>query len=256
MWRDGRLLVVKKGEVFPDRCVKTNDPAQGRRLRQTVDWHHPVVHLAHLATPLAYAAIAAIVARTATFDVGLGDRWRRRRRRATCIALAVFAVSVGVAAYGITLFGRGPAGVWVFLSALVPLLGVFVFFLNGSPLVTAKRISGEYVWLAGVHPDFLAGLPVWPGDPRRAEVTRSLTRIMHGFSDCISPQRIRDNCEAVAAGADYLAFECFCAQLDEARVPIARAVYEKLAAIGEAFSRERGMNPDVWRCLESRVRET
>lgn len=196
MWRDGRLLVVKKGEVFPDRCVKTNDPAQGSRLRQTVDWHHPVVHLAHLATPLAYAAIAAVVAWTATFDVGLGDRWRRRRRRATCIALA------------------------------------------------------------GVHPDFLAGLPVWPGDPRRAEITASLTRIMHGFSDCVSPQRIRDNCEAVAAGADYLAFECFCAQLDEARAPIARAVYEELAAIGEAFSRERGMNPDVWRCLESRVRET
>ena len=48
------------------------------------------------------------------------------------------------------------------------LLGVLVFFggalygLIAARMVAPKRISDDYVWLKGVHPDFLAELPVWP----------------------------------------------------------------------------------------------
>jgi hypothetical protein len=30
--------------------------------------------------------------------------------------------------------------------------------------VTAKRITNDYFWLKGVQPDFLTGLPEWPGE--------------------------------------------------------------------------------------------
>ena len=32
MWRDGKYLVVCRGALFPDRCIKTNEPAEGLRL--------------------------------------------------------------------------------------------------------------------------------------------------------------------------------------------------------------------------------
>ena len=41
MWQDGRWLVFHRSEVFPDRCVKTNEPAHGRRLRQELESHRP-----------------------------------------------------------------------------------------------------------------------------------------------------------------------------------------------------------------------
>jgi hypothetical protein len=37
MWRDGSLLVVRKGEAFPDRCIKSNQPAHGRRVKQVAE---------------------------------------------------------------------------------------------------------------------------------------------------------------------------------------------------------------------------
>ena len=30
MWREGKVLVLRKGSQFPHRCIKCNEPAVGR----------------------------------------------------------------------------------------------------------------------------------------------------------------------------------------------------------------------------------
>ena len=39
IWRSGNLLVMRKGAQLPDRCVKTNQPAYGKRLKLLLQWH-------------------------------------------------------------------------------------------------------------------------------------------------------------------------------------------------------------------------
>jgi hypothetical protein len=39
-------------------------------------------------------------------------------------------------------------------------LAIPVFFLRGR-LIWASRIEHGYVWIAGVHPNYLARLPEW-----------------------------------------------------------------------------------------------
>jgi di/tricarboxylate transporter len=50
-------------------------------------------------------------------------------------------------------------------------LGVIIFFIGCiygsvcSRMVVQTRIDDHFVWLKGVHPDFLAELPEWPYHP-------------------------------------------------------------------------------------------
>jgi hypothetical protein len=32
-WRDGKLLMVRKGAILPDRCLKCNEPAEGYQFK-------------------------------------------------------------------------------------------------------------------------------------------------------------------------------------------------------------------------------
>ena len=41
LWRDGKLLLIRKGAELPDRCLKCNEPAEGYRLKRTLSWHPP-----------------------------------------------------------------------------------------------------------------------------------------------------------------------------------------------------------------------
>ena len=54
----GRVLVMHKRAVLPDRCVKSNQPAEGRRLRRNLYWHHPAIYLTILISLLIYIICA------------------------------------------------------------------------------------------------------------------------------------------------------------------------------------------------------
>ncbi len=164
MWRDGRLLVVRKGEVFPDRCVKSDRPAHGRRVQQVAERGCAVSFLVHLCNPIAGVLVADSVTKGVAFSVGLSDEWCRKRRRAFCLAGGIIIVSLAAMAYGVTLIGVADIGLWLLLLGILSTLGGLLYGLNASTLVTAKRITKDYFWLKGVHPDFLADLPDWPGE--------------------------------------------------------------------------------------------
>jgi hypothetical protein len=59
--------------------------------------------------------------------------------------------------------GDFPVGARYMLSVAIVLF-LFGFILSATipGLLSAKRITKDYIWLKGVHPDYLAELPEWP----------------------------------------------------------------------------------------------
>src|SRR5687767_13019351 len=60
-WRQGDLLVVRKGARLPHACVKCGLPGDGRPLRRTYYWHEPWVYITILAGLLVYVIIALVL---------------------------------------------------------------------------------------------------------------------------------------------------------------------------------------------------
>jgi hypothetical protein len=52
MWRKGRQLIAIRGVAFPNRCVKCNCAVYDKRLVRNVSWHHPLIYLLLLFSPL------------------------------------------------------------------------------------------------------------------------------------------------------------------------------------------------------------
>src|SRR4051812_24799332 len=107
MWRDGQLLVVRIGESFPDRCIKSNLPADGNQVEQVVESGGEWGLLAYVLSPLFGELIGALARRRVQFFVGLSDKWKRKRRRAYFVAGGIIALSIASALWGIHLMQRG-----------------------------------------------------------------------------------------------------------------------------------------------------
>jgi hypothetical protein len=163
LWRQGQLLVMDKYAQLPGRCVKSNEPST-KRLKRNLYWHHPAVYLAIFAHLLIYIILALILRKTATIHIGLSDRWFTKRRRTILIAWGLVLLSIGLFVFGIMNVDKtnDALPVWMILGGLCLFLGGLLYGLIASRMVVAKRIDDRYVWLKGVHPDFLADLPDWP----------------------------------------------------------------------------------------------
>ncbi len=103
MWRDGSLLVVRKGEEFPDRCVKTNRPAHGRRVQQAAETGFSATLVAHMYNPIAGGLLGHLFTKRVEFSVGLCDEWCGKRRRAFCLAGGIVLVSLAVTACAVAM---------------------------------------------------------------------------------------------------------------------------------------------------------
>jgi len=163
IWREGKLLVMHKNAVLPDRCVKCNQPAYGGRLKRSLSYHHPAVYVLILAGLWVYIIVALILRHTAKIQIGICERHRRKRWNA--IATSWLLVICGIAAFvfGIFLGDRPGPAPW-----FVPMLGIggMFAFLGGLiyaafvvPPVAPHKIDKEYVWLKKVAPGYLAELP-------------------------------------------------------------------------------------------------
>ncbi len=94
-WRDGKLLVVRKGVELTDRCLKCAVPTKGYRdqFSRSLSWHRPIwVVLFFLYWPL-YVIAYLFIRGKARVTVALGPLHRRKRRRA--IALGWLAAVAG-----------------------------------------------------------------------------------------------------------------------------------------------------------------
>ena len=163
LWQQGNLLVLDKFAQLPDRCVKSNEPA-GRRLKRNLYWHHPAVYLAILLHLFIYVILALILRKTATIHIGLSDHWFAKRRRAILISWILVLLSIVLVVIGAMNVNSGDdfGLVWLIPVGIFLFIGALLYGLIAARMVVAKRINDRYVWLKGVHPDFLADLPPWP----------------------------------------------------------------------------------------------
>ena len=162
LWRQGNVLVMHKMAPLPDICLMSNQPAT-RRLRRNLQWHHPAIALTILAGLLVYVILALVLTKRATIYVPLTEEWYERRKRRLIISWCAGLAFLGLMILGIFLVAQTNEGMYAWLS-LIGFVGSLVTLVAGSMLVglvTPKRITDDYVWLKGVHPDFLNRLEVW-----------------------------------------------------------------------------------------------
>lgn len=157
VWRDGNLLVVQKGAVLPDRCVRCNAPAEGRRLHRQLYWHPPLLYcLYFFGGPIVYALAAVCVRQQLVMEVGICRRHSAARSRSIAICWLIALISLATIVIDI---GRGDPFPFVFLLALLAFLFDLCYAARISRLIVAQRIDADYGWLKKVHPAYLNELP-------------------------------------------------------------------------------------------------
>ncbi|HET6409860.1 MAG TPA: hypothetical protein VFG14_18365, partial [Chthoniobacteraceae bacterium] len=97
IWRDRMRLVTLRNGLFPDRCVRCNEPALGVGVKRNFYWHHPAFYLLLLIPPfslLLYVLVAVIVRKRSKSFVPLCEVHKWRRLRVLLICAGVFVAGV------------------------------------------------------------------------------------------------------------------------------------------------------------------
>lgn len=165
IWRDGKLLVMRKGAELPYRCIKTNAPADVW-LKRDLSWA-PLWVLVMLALSLPIGLVCyLIVGKRAKIRIGLCEQRRAARIRAICVAWGLVLLGVGLLFYGLASANGVPASpLWWLVPAGGLTIGAGVIVGMSLPgVIVTRRISENHIWLKGVHPDYLASFPEFPGE--------------------------------------------------------------------------------------------
>jgi hypothetical protein len=111
-----------------------------------------------------YVVLAIVLTKRATIHIALTDEWLARRQRRMIFAWATGLICLALLVGGIALAAQTNDGTYIFLT-LIGFIGGLVVLIAGQSalaMVTPKRMTDEYIWLKGVHPEFLDRLEVWP----------------------------------------------------------------------------------------------
>ena len=158
LWRYNSRLVARSETVFPDRCIKCNAPARGFRLKRTLYWSHPAYLLLLLCNLIVLLIVYLIVRKKAVVHIGLCELHRSKRRLGIIIGLSSL-----ILGFILICCAAAANSGWILAVGLVVLLGGGIGGAVTARTVTPTKIDKQYVWLSGVHRDFLANLPEWNG---------------------------------------------------------------------------------------------
>jgi DNA-directed RNA polymerase subunit RPC12/RpoP len=159
LWRMNRQLVTCSEAVFPDRCVKCNAPAEGFRLKRVLYWQHPAYYLLLFCNILILLIVVLAVRKKAVLHIGLCAKHRAQRRQALMVGWFGTLGGLALAGIGGLAFDSG----WAALAGLVVFVGSAIYGGVRGTTISAVKITKENAWVKGVHRDFLADLPEWPG---------------------------------------------------------------------------------------------
>jgi len=165
LWRDKNLLVMHKLAPLPDICVKSNVPAT-RRLTRKLRWHHPALGLTVLAGVWIYLIVALIVTKRATISIPMSEEWFEIRWRRILFAWGIGLASALLFVAGIAAVDQGnsPLPAFAILGSVILLIGALLYGQYATSMVSPKRMTNDYIWLKGLHPEFLDRLEVWQGN--------------------------------------------------------------------------------------------
>jgi hypothetical protein len=154
MWREGKVLVLRKGGQFPHRCIKCNEPAVAPGRRQKLTWHPPAWYLLIFLAVLLYAIVALIVRKKAVVEVGLCERHQKRVLFGRIVGWGGFVVLLGLS-FAAVAQPSGDLGLVAMLFALPWVLATITF----NRLLIPHRIDDHFVRVKGCGPAFLRSLP-------------------------------------------------------------------------------------------------
>ena len=166
LYRQGNLLVFQKYAPLPNICLKSNQPAT-RQLKRSLSWHPPAVYVGLLLGIIPFVIIALIMTKRATIYIGLSDEWFaiRKQKIARAWGISLLSIALGIGMIALAAASPRSAGAFVCITGIVALVFFFVGLCYGNfgaRMVYPARITTDFVYLKGVHPDFLARLPEWP----------------------------------------------------------------------------------------------
>ena len=157
IWRMGDQLVMHKFSNLPDRCVKTNEPANGKRLIKKLSWHPRVFYLLILFGVITYVLIALCIQQKAIIEIVVSEKVLKKRRNAMVGAwiLCVGAILLLFTDMNLLL------PYWFLLINIIVFFSGVIWAVIAVPVVRAARIRGDYIWLKGVNKNYLADFPDW-----------------------------------------------------------------------------------------------
>jgi len=154
--------MMRRSAQLPRFCIKCGAPAENEPLRRKLRWiersgaHVPFVGL--LISLLVYL----VSAERATIHVWLCEKhweWRRTHMFGAAIVLLGGVAAIVAAAVLKNNPSRFPlASVGVLLIAISSLYAIFA-----TRTVTALKIDGDFIWLAGANARFVMQFPPPPG---------------------------------------------------------------------------------------------
>jgi hypothetical protein len=182
VWRDGPLLVVRKGASLPDRCVVCDAPANGGRRSMTFYWSPKWLAYRHLVKGWQSEALKSVLwllifvetlftHRSANVQVGICRRCRLVRQIWLTIFAMIFLLGLALVIREFTSFGSqffldhptlaADSAIFGMLSLIVGACG-FLYLLTAGRLLKPERIDDHYGWYRGASPAYLARLPESP----------------------------------------------------------------------------------------------
>jgi hypothetical protein len=171
VWRAGKLLVMEPGGQLPYVCVKTNRPAEewlacrlATRPNMLLLFFLFLLGPCGLFVYLIYFVISLLARRRIDIRVGLCRERLDRRRRGAIASLFTFVAGAAIVIAGI--FAPRPPDWpdWLILAGFSVLTLGAIIRVYAVHVVYAVRITDEFAWIAGVHPDVLDRLAEFPGD--------------------------------------------------------------------------------------------
>jgi len=157
VWRQKNMLVLHKNATLPDRCVKCNRPANGRKLTKKFMWHHPAWFLFIFAGVLIYLIVALIVRKPVTLHLGLCDEHFSKRRTAIWASWLTLALSVLLIILGAA--NNLPA---LFLIGILLIFVAAIYGAFSANVIAIQKVDDHYVWLKRINKDYLLMLPELP----------------------------------------------------------------------------------------------
>jgi hypothetical protein len=168
VWQSGKFLVMRRGAELPDRCIKTNQPANGSWFKVTLSWHPSGIYLILLLNFVIYLIVALSVRKTATVHLGVAEAILQKRNKrilySWIAALVGFASFFASLAFATNESGMSSFAMGTFLIAILLILSGSIFGSSASQLVQVNYIGDEYIWLKGVCQEYLAMLPEWDSE--------------------------------------------------------------------------------------------
>ena len=166
LWRRLDKVVTVNGTVFPDRCIKCNQPANGFRLKRKLYWQPPgyyFLFLICLFSRLFYLIILiilAIVCKKVTVHISLCQKHVAERKRAIVVAWGILGLGL-LSLVGSAVFQNAIA-IFIIIGLVFFLAAIIYGAVKGRSVV-ATKITKENAWIKGAKKEFLETLPEWPG---------------------------------------------------------------------------------------------